>query len=87
MKMEIDDLASNVEGITKNKLSFEKMCRNLEDQLHESQAKQDEFTREINELNAIRGRLQARVRNKWLALIEQANHNTRMGNLICDVVF
>merc|ERR1712226_769346 len=59
MKMEIDDLASNVETITKNKLSFEKMCRNLEDQLHESQAKQDEFAREINELNAIRGRLQA----------------------------
>jgi myosin heavy subunit len=59
MKMEIDDLASNVETVTKNKLSFEKMCRNLEDQLHESQAKQDEFAREINELNAIRGRLQA----------------------------
>merc|ERR1712157_229280 len=43
MKMEIDDLASNVETVTKNKLSFEKMCRNLEDQLHESQSKQDEY--------------------------------------------
>ena len=59
MKMEIDDLASNVETITKNKLSFEKMCRNLEDQLHESKSKQDEYAREINELNSIRGRLQA----------------------------
>ena len=59
MKMEIDDLASNVETVTKTKLSFEKLCRNLEDQLHESQSKQDEFAREINELNSIRGRLQA----------------------------
>jgi len=56
MKMEMDDLVSNIETVTKGKLSFEKMCRNLEDQLHEAQTKQDDFGREINELNAIRGR-------------------------------
>merc|ERR1711990_610720 len=53
MKMEIDDLASNVETVTKNKLSFEKMCRNLEDQLHairgRLQADNTENSRQIEE--------------------------------------
>merc|ERR1711936_1344034 len=43
MKMEIDDLAGN-----------EKSARHLEDQLNESKHKQEELTRELNELNAIR---------------------------------
>ena len=53
LKMECDDLASNVETITKAKLSYEKLCRNLEDQLHDSQAKQDELARQVAETNAI----------------------------------
>lgn len=53
LKMECDDLAANAETITKSKLSFEKLCRNLEDQLHESQAKQDELARQVAETNAI----------------------------------
>merc|ERR1712186_41839 len=57
MKMEIDDLAGNVESVTKAKLNFEKTARHLEDQLNESKHKQEELSREPNELNAIRARL------------------------------
>merc|ERR1712179_257366 len=56
MKMEIDDLAGNVESVTKAKLNYEKQSRNFEDQLNESKHKQDEQSREINELNAFRAR-------------------------------
>merc|ERR1739848_657671 len=54
---EIDDLAGNVESVTKAKLNFEKSARHLEDQLNESKHKQEELSRELNELNAIRARL------------------------------
>merc|ERR1711879_1142414 len=57
MKMEIDDLAGNVESVTKAKLNFEKSARNLEDQLNEAKHKGEESNRELNELNAIRARL------------------------------
>merc|ERR1712242_205345 len=55
---EIDDLAGNVESVTKAKLNFEKSSRHLEDQLNESKHKQEEMSRELNELNAARARLQ-----------------------------
>merc|ERR1712042_163160 len=48
MKMEIDDLAGNVESVTKAKLNFEKSARNLEDQLNEAKHKADEASRELN---------------------------------------
>merc|ERR1711976_575040 len=57
MKMEIDDLAGNVESVTKAKLNFEKSSRHLEDQLNEAKHKMEEMTREVNELNAARARL------------------------------
>merc|ERR1711976_28633 len=57
VKMEIDDLAGNVESVTKAKLNFEKTSRNLEDQLNESKHKQEEMSRELNELNAAKARL------------------------------
>ncbi|NXY59147.1 MYH7 protein, partial [Callaeas wilsoni] len=58
MKMEIDDLSSNVEYITKNKANAEKMCRTYEDQLNEAKAKVDELQRQLTDVNAQRGRLQ-----------------------------
>ncbi|NXU20393.1 MYH7 protein, partial [Pardalotus punctatus] len=58
MKMEIDDLSSNVEYITKNKASTEKLCRTYEDQLNEAKAKVDELQRQLTDVNAQRGRLQ-----------------------------
>ncbi|NXX33201.1 MYH7 protein, partial [Nicator chloris] len=58
MKMEIDDLSSNVEYITKNKANAEKLCRTYEDQLNEAKAKVDELQRQLTDMNAQRGRLQ-----------------------------
>ncbi|XP_062381618.1 myosin heavy chain, fast skeletal muscle-like [Sardina pilchardus] len=57
-KMEVDDLAGNTESLAKSKANLEKLCRNLEDQLSEYKAKHDENTRQINEINAQRARLQ-----------------------------
>ena len=57
MKMEIDDLATNVESVTKAKLNYEKMSRNLEEQLNETKTKNDNFMKEVNELNAAKARL------------------------------
>uniref|UniRef100_A0A8D2NY22 MYH7 protein n=1 Tax=Zosterops lateralis melanops TaxID=1220523 RepID=A0A8D2NY22_ZOSLA len=58
MKMEIDDLSSSVEYVTKNKASAEKLCRTYEDQLNEAKAKVDELQRQLTDVNAQRGRLQ-----------------------------
>ncbi|XP_012661391.1 myosin-1 [Otolemur garnettii] len=58
MKMEIDDLASNMEIVSKAKGNLEKMCRTLEDQMSELKTKEEEQQRLINDLTAQRARLQ-----------------------------
>ncbi|XP_043570360.1 myosin-1B [Chiloscyllium plagiosum] len=58
LKMEIDDLASNMESVSKSKANFEKLCRTLEDQLSETKAKNDENVRLVNDLSAQKARLQ-----------------------------
>ncbi|XP_026557895.1 myosin-1B-like isoform X2 [Pseudonaja textilis] len=58
LKMEIDDLASNMESVSKAKANLEKMCRTLEDQLSELKTKDEEHMRNINDINAQRARLQ-----------------------------
>ncbi|CAI9565962.1 unnamed protein product [Staurois parvus] len=58
LKMEIDDLASNMESVSKAKANLEKMCRTLEDQYSEIKTKEEEHLRVINDLNAQRARLQ-----------------------------
>ncbi|XP_067319910.1 myosin-1B [Anolis sagrei] len=58
LKMEIDDLASNMETVSKAKANLEKMCRTLEDQLSEIKTKEEEHQRTINDLTAQRARLQ-----------------------------
>uniref|UniRef100_A0A668SRE5 Myosin, heavy chain b n=1 Tax=Oreochromis aureus TaxID=47969 RepID=A0A668SRE5_OREAU len=57
-KMEIDDLSSNMEAVSKAKGNLEKMCRTLEDQLSELKAKNDENVRQLNDINAQKARLQ-----------------------------
>ncbi|XP_029384267.1 myosin heavy chain, fast skeletal muscle-like [Echeneis naucrates] len=57
-KMEIDDLSGNVEVMVKAKISCEKLCHCLEDQLSEYKTKHDENTRLIAEINVQRARLQ-----------------------------
>ncbi|XP_076210246.1 myosin-1B [Aptenodytes patagonicus] len=58
LKMEIDDLASNMESVSKVKANLEKMCRSLEDQLSEIKTKEEEQQRTINDISAQRARLQ-----------------------------
>ncbi|XP_048410887.1 myosin-1B [Stegostoma tigrinum] len=58
LKMEIDDVASNMESMSKSKANFEKLCRTLEDQLSETKAKNDENIRLVNDLSAHKARLQ-----------------------------
>uniref|UniRef100_A0A8C9JXT5 Myosin-2 n=1 Tax=Panthera tigris altaica TaxID=74533 RepID=A0A8C9JXT5_PANTA len=58
LKMEIDDLASNMETVSKAKGNLEKMCRTLEDQVSELKSKEEEQQRLINDLTTQRGRLQ-----------------------------
>ncbi|KAK1799591.1 hypothetical protein P4O66_000469 [Electrophorus voltai] len=56
-KMEIDDLSSNMETVAKAKANLEKMCRTLEDQLSEINAKYDENVRQLNDMSIQKGRL------------------------------
>ncbi|CAI5766160.1 myosin-1B-like isoform X1 [Podarcis lilfordi] len=58
LKMEIDDLASNMESVSKAKANLEKISRTLEDQLSELKAKEEQNQRTINDLTAQRARLQ-----------------------------
>ncbi|KAM6317355.1 myosin-1B isoform 2-T2 [Podargus strigoides] len=58
LKMEIDDLASNMESVSKAKANLEKMCRSLEDQLSEIKTKEEEQQRTINDISVQRARLQ-----------------------------
>ncbi|RXM35879.1 Myosin-1 [Acipenser ruthenus] len=57
-KMEVDDLSSNMEAVSKSKANLEKMCRTLEDQLSEIKSKNDDNVCQMNDLNAQRARLQ-----------------------------
>ncbi|XP_066560794.1 myosin-4-like isoform X1 [Amia ocellicauda] len=58
LKMEVDDLSSNMESVAKSKCNLEKMCRSLEDQLMEVKIKEDENNRLVNELTTQKSRLQ-----------------------------
>ncbi|XP_075435723.1 myosin-4-like [Ascaphus truei] len=57
-KMEIDDLASNMESVSKSKSNLEKICRTLEDQFSEVRTKEEEHLRVINDINSHKARLQ-----------------------------
>ncbi|XP_018090985.1 myosin-3 [Xenopus laevis] len=58
MRMEIDDLSSNLESVTKSKANLEKLCRTLEDQLSEFKAKTEETQRMVADLSMHKSRLQ-----------------------------
>ncbi|PIO33951.1 hypothetical protein AB205_0063400, partial [Aquarana catesbeiana] len=58
LKMEVDDLASNLENVSKAKANLEKVNRVFEDQLSELKTKDDEHIRVINDLTAQRARFQ-----------------------------
>ncbi|XP_056406583.1 myosin-4-like [Hyla sarda] len=58
LKMEADDLAGNMESVSKSKANLEKMCRLLEDQLYEMKTQHEENIRLINDLTTQNARLQ-----------------------------
>ncbi|XP_070606203.1 myosin-15 [Erythrolamprus reginae] len=58
LKLEVDDLSSNMEQVVKGKANAEKLCRTFEDHLSEAKTKIDEMTRVINDLTAHKGKLQ-----------------------------
>nr|XP_021531808.1 myosin-13 [Aotus nancymaae] len=58
LKMEIDDMASNIEAISKSKSNIERTCRTVEDQFNEIKAKDEQQTQLIHDLNMQKARLQ-----------------------------
>uniref|UniRef100_A0A3P9PCN3 Myosin-4-like n=3 Tax=Poecilia reticulata TaxID=8081 RepID=A0A3P9PCN3_POERE len=57
LRLEVDDLSSNVETLAKAKINLEKMCHSLEDQLNEAKSKEEENLRLINDLSSQKARL------------------------------
>ncbi|XP_060920494.1 myosin-6-like [Labrus mixtus] len=58
LRMELDDVVSNMEQIIKVKANLEKMCRSLEDQTSEFKTKAEEGQRSINDLTMQKAKLQ-----------------------------
>ncbi|XP_063157641.1 myosin-6 isoform X2 [Candoia aspera] len=57
LKLELDDVASNMEQILKAKANLEKMCRTVEDQSADYRAKLEETQRTLNDTNTQRAKL------------------------------
>ncbi|XP_036945678.1 myosin heavy chain, skeletal muscle, adult-like [Acanthopagrus latus] len=58
LKMEIDDMAGNMESVLKSKANLEKQCRSLEDQMNEYKTKADEAQRSLSDFTTLSARLQ-----------------------------
>uniref|UniRef100_A0A665WY68 Myosin heavy chain 7 n=1 Tax=Echeneis naucrates TaxID=173247 RepID=A0A665WY68_ECHNA len=58
LRLELDDVVSNMEHIVKAKNNLEKMCRSLEDQMNEYKTKSEEGQRTINDFTMQRAKLQ-----------------------------
>ncbi|KAF7708892.1 hypothetical protein HF521_017949, partial [Silurus meridionalis] len=58
LRLELDDVVSNMEQIVKSKTNLEKMCRTLEDQMIEYRTKFEEAQRSINDFNMQKAKLQ-----------------------------
>ena len=74
--MEVDDLASNCESVSKSKLSFEKTLRSCEDQLAEAQRRIEEQDRMIAELNTEKDRTFSRPSGSFKT--EQGSADTEL---------
>ncbi|XP_028973000.2 myosin-7 [Esox lucius] len=59
LRLELDDVHSNVEHMAKSKINMEKMNRTLEDQANEFRTKYDETQRTLNDITTQKARLQA----------------------------
>ncbi|CAG5895764.1 unnamed protein product [Menidia menidia] len=57
LRLELDDVVSNMEQIVKVKTNLEKMCRTLEDQMTEYRTKSEEAQRSINDFTMQKAKL------------------------------
>ncbi|XP_077580956.1 myosin-7-like [Stigmatopora nigra] len=58
LRLELDDVVSNMEHVVKTKTNLEKTCRTVEDQMNEYKTKFEEAQRCINDFNMQRAKLQ-----------------------------
>ncbi|XP_063075194.1 myosin-7-like isoform X1 [Engraulis encrasicolus] len=58
LRLELDDVISNMEHVVKTKANLEKMCRTLEDHMNEFKTKSEEGHRSISDFNMQRAKLQ-----------------------------
>ncbi|KAK0146037.1 Myosin-7 [Merluccius polli] len=58
LRLELDDVVSNMEHIVKTKTNLEKNCRTMEDQMSEYKTKYEEGQRCINDFNMQKAKLQ-----------------------------
>uniref|UniRef100_A0A3P8Q311 Myosin heavy chain 6 n=1 Tax=Astatotilapia calliptera TaxID=8154 RepID=A0A3P8Q311_ASTCA len=58
LKLELDDVVSNMEQLAKAKSNLEKMCRTLEDQVSEYKTKSEEAQRSINDFTMQKAKFQ-----------------------------
>ncbi|KAL2085414.1 hypothetical protein ACEWY4_018734 [Coilia grayii] len=58
LRLELDDVVSNMEQVSKSKANLEKMCRTLEDQMSEYRTKFEEGQRSINDFSMQKAKLQ-----------------------------
>uniref|UniRef100_A0A8C4XAJ4 Myosin-7 n=1 Tax=Erpetoichthys calabaricus TaxID=27687 RepID=A0A8C4XAJ4_ERPCA len=58
LKLELDDVLSNMEQVVKVKINLEKMCRTMEDQVNEYKTKCEESQRSLNDFATQRAKLQ-----------------------------
>ncbi|XP_011614688.1 myosin-7 [Takifugu rubripes] len=59
LRLELDDVVSNMEQIVKSKTNLEKTCRTLEDQMNDYRSKCDEYQRTIHDFTTQKAKLQA----------------------------
>uniref|UniRef100_A0A3Q3QZA0 Myosin-7B n=1 Tax=Monopterus albus TaxID=43700 RepID=A0A3Q3QZA0_MONAL len=57
LKLELDDLCSNMESVVKAKSNIEKMCRTMEDNMNEYKSKYEEAQQTINDMTTQRAKL------------------------------
>uniref|UniRef100_A0A8C8MGK3 Myosin-7 n=1 Tax=Oncorhynchus tshawytscha TaxID=74940 RepID=A0A8C8MGK3_ONCTS len=59
LRLELDDVLSNMEHVAKSKINLEKLSRTLEDQANEYRTKYEETQRSLNDITNQKARLQA----------------------------
>ncbi|XP_028649518.1 myosin-7 [Erpetoichthys calabaricus] len=58
LKLELDDVVSNMEQVVRAKTNLEKMCRTMEDQMNEYKTKYEESQRTLNDFATQKAKLQ-----------------------------